>query len=292
MIPVLLAQIKTRDGIILDGIVVRPKKKSKTALIWIHGLASRFSSGQALIRELSQMCQNTGIAYFKFNTRGHDIANNDASKHKRIRGGGFEKFEDCIFDVRAVIRFAKSLGYSSFILAGHSTGANKVLYYLYKTRDRAVKGLILAGPLSDIASAQKMYGKKELAQRVRVAERLNPIALVPIHFGLYSPKRFISLYKPGKAEDVFPYHNPHAAWKELKSVRIPILIAIGSRDKHLDRSAKKLAIVFRQNARSTKSFSSAIIEGADHGFKNKEKELAKEIIRWTKRAVVPTYHIN
>ncbi|KKW18731.1 MAG: hypothetical protein UY60_C0005G0042 [Parcubacteria group bacterium GW2011_GWB1_50_9] len=91
MIPVFLTRIKTSDGITLEGIVVPPKKKGRIALIWIHGLTSRFSSGQTLINELSSLCTKNKIAYFKFNTRGHDIVSR-GPKQKPI-GGAFEKFE-------------------------------------------------------------------------------------------------------------------------------------------------------------------------------------------------------
>lgn len=282
MIQCLLTKIKTRDGIILEGIAVLPKRKSDTALIWVHGLSSSFQRGQTLIRELSRACAKKHICYFKFNTRGHDIV--ARSWEKRI-GGGFENFEECVYDIRAVILFAKSLGFRKIILAGHSTGANKVLYYCYKTRDTAVKKLILAGPVSDIAGEIKKIGAPKLKQAVKIAERLakkNPLIFMPREYGIYTAERFLSLYRPGSPEDVFPYyetksHSNH--WKELKSIRIPVAVILGSRDEYLDRPAKKLAEIFKKNAVSTKTFSGVIIHGADHGFRKKEKELAKEIMK-------------
>lgn len=170
MINVLLTKIKTRDGLTLDGIVVRPKRKSKTALIWLHGLGSRFSSGQALLEKLSEACARNGIAYIKFNTRGHDIAIR-GTKTKKIMGAGFERFEDCVLDIRAMIRFAKKLGLTRIILAGHSTGANKALYYIYKVRDRSIRGVVLLGPISDIAGETKRIGSAQLKRNVLTAQR-------------------------------------------------------------------------------------------------------------------------
>lgn len=288
MIPVLLTKIKTRDGINLEGIVVRLKRKSKTALIWLHGLSSRFSSGQTLAKELSQKCRESGIGYFKFNNRGHDLVNRDGYGEKRLQGAGFEKFENCVLDIRAVINFAKKLGYKNIILAGHSTGANKALYYIYKTRDRAIKGLVLLGPISDIVAETKRIGKTELSQGIKIARELKkktPRSLLPQKYGVYNAERYLSLYNPGGKEDVFPYHNPKAGWKELKSVRVPTAVIVGSRDEHSDRPAKKLVEIFAKNAKSAKSFSGIIIKNANHGFYKKEKELTKEIINWIKRAI-------
>lgn len=286
MIPVLLTHIKTRDGVTLDGIVIEPKRKSKTALIWLHGLSSNFASSQKRTDMLARACTPNNIAFLKFNTRGHDIA---ARSGKKIIGAGFEKFMDCTYDIRAMIRFAKKLGCKNIILAGHSTGANKALYYIYKTQDPSVKGISLIGAISDVAADYKVNGVKVAAARVPIAEKLakkNPPALMPTNCGIITALRYLSLYKAGSAEDVFSYHNPNAKWKELASIRIPISLIIGGRDEYLDIPIKKYIETFRVHAASTKSFSSAIIKGAKHSFQNKETELAHEIIEFIKKRAV------
>lgn len=287
MIPVFLTKIKTRDGITLDGIYVAPKQKAKTALIWIHGLTSYFYSSQTLIRELSTLCSKNGIGYFKFNTRGHDLIVRGQKKHLLL-GTLFERFEDCIFDIRGMIDVAKSLGYKDIILAGHSTGANKIVYYLYKTRDKRVRSLMLLGGLNDIVAETKRVGKKNFKKTLQLAKKLarkNPCTFFMSKGFLFTPRRYLSLHTPATSEDVFPYYNPRANWKELKSVRAPIAVIIGSKDESLDRPAKKLVEIFSKNAKSTKSFSGIIVKGANHGFYKKEKELAGEIINWIKRAI-------
>lgn len=288
MISVSLTRIKTRDGITLEGMHVKPRRKGNVALIWLHGFGSNFAHGQTLIKELSSKCRTAGIGYFKFNTRGHDIASR-GNKNKKLIGAGFEKFEDCIFDIRAMIQFARSLGYKKIILAGHSTGANKALYSIYKTQDHRVKGLILAGPVSDVSFGKKEYGTQKLKHGLTLAHRLvakKSSVCMPLEFGFYSPSRFLSLFSAGIAEDVFPYHDPNAQWKELKSVRVPIAVIFGDRDEYRDRPVKKLIEIFRGNATSTKSFSKTIIKEANHSFHKKEKELAKTLINFIKRAIV------
>lgn len=282
MIPVLLTRIKTRDGVALEGIAVLPKKSSGRALIYLHGLDSRFSSGQILIKELSERCRACGIAYFKFNTRGHDAASGGNPKSKKMYGGGFEKFEECVFDIRAMVAFARKLGHRQIILAGHSTGANKALYYLCKTKDRSVKGLLLLGPVNDMAAGRKKFGVVGLTRGVALAEKLlkkSSEALMPQSYGVISARRFLSMFLQGGAEDVFPYLNLTASWKELESVRIPVAVIFGTRDEYLNRPAREIIDIFRAHARWTKKFSGIIIEGAGHGFRKREKELAVAVIR-------------
>ena len=288
MLPIFLTSIKTRDHVTLDGIVAEPKRKKGTALIWIHGLSSRFSSGQTLTRELSTACQKNGWGYVKFNTRGHDIINRDGAKTKKLHGAGFEKFSDCVQDVRAMVQFAKRRGFKKIILAGHSTGANKALYYIYKTCDRSMKGLVLIAPISDRAIAIKKHGAPAIARGLRIAKALKKrkAPLMPIQFGIISPARYQSLSAPSTAEDVFPYHNLRARWKELRSVHTPIAVIVGNKDQYLDRTARQLIEIFRANAHSTTSFTGSIITGANHGFQKKEQRLTTAIMTFIQRAIV------
>lgn len=284
MIPLFLTQIRTRDGLILDGVMIEPRKKSDAALVWIHGLTSSFYSSPTLIKELSDLCQKNGIGYFKFNTRGHDVVARGHDTHPLL-GTVYEQFEDCVHDIRAIIRCARKRGYKKIILAGHSTGANKTLYYLYKTRDRNVKGIVLLGAANDISAEIKRVGEKIYEKELRLAQRLNrrdPSALFASHGYLFTARRALSLFTPGAPEDVFPYYDPKARWKELRSIRVPTAVIFGSKDACLNRPAPKIIDLFRANAPLAKSFSGVIIKNADHGFKGKEKELSREIIRWIK----------
>ena len=203
---------RTRDGVVLDGVAAHPRGRRRTALIWVHGLGSTFSSGQPLIRALSAAPQR----------RGHRLPQ---AQHARPRRGHARRQAARGRGLRATSARASTTsgprsrwrcrsGYRRVILAGHSTGANKVLHYMARTRDRRVAGLMLLGPVSDVAGERKRIGRRALARRVvAAAERLarrDPEALIPRAWGFRSAARFVSLYRPGEAEDVFPYYRPDA----------------------------------------------------------------------------------
>jgi len=182
-----------------------------------------------------------------------------------------------------VIAFARQCGYRRIVLAGHSTGANKVLYYAARARDRRVVGLVLLGPVSDVAAEAKRLGRRELRRRVATAERIarrDPQGLVPRAWGYWSARRYISLYRPGEDEDVFPYYRPGARWTALRSVRLPVAAIVGSRDEFLDRPARELIDAFRLNATRARSFSGTVVPGARHNFQNREQALAELVVRW------------
>jgi len=278
-VPVSLVRVRTRDGVWLDGVIAEPRRRRNVVLVWVHGLGSVFSSGQPLIRALSSRLNAAGIAYLKLNNRGHDTV---ARGGRRLAGAAFERFGESVEDIRTAIALARGAGYDRVILAGHSTGANKVLHYLARGRDRRVIGLILLGPVSDVAAEQKRVGRRELQRRVAVAERIarrDPNALLPRAFGYWSARRYLSLYRPGGAEDVFPYYRP-ARWTALRRIRLPIVAIVGSRDEFLDRPVTALIDAFAQNASRARSFTGIVIPRARHSFPTHEPALARAIVRW------------
>jgi len=278
-----LARVRTRDGVWLDGVMSEPRRRRRAALIWVHGLGSSFASGQPLIRALATHLNAAGIAYLKLNTRGHDVV---ARAGTRLVGAAFERFGASVADLRAMLALARRAGYRKVILAGHSTGANKVLLYASRVRDRRVSGVMLLGPVSDIAGEMKRIGRRELRRRVAVAERIarrDPDELVPRAFGFWNARRYLSLYRPGGAEDVFPYYRPEARWAALRRVRPPIAAIVGSRDEYLDRRPAELLEAFKRNATRARSFTGIIMAGARHGFQDHEDVLARAIVAWVQR---------
>jgi pimeloyl-ACP methyl ester carboxylesterase len=281
-IPVSLVTVRTRDGVVLDGVAVHPGGRRRTALVWVHGLGSRFSSGQSIIRGLSAGLERAGIGYLKLDTRGHGVV---ARAGRRLVGAAFERFGESVHDIRAMIGLAARSGYRRVLLAGHSTGANKVLHYLARTGDRRVAGLMLLGPISDVAGERKRIGRRELARRVAAAERIaarEPGALVPRGWGFWSARRFISLYRPGETEDVFPYYRLATGWPALRRIRVPLAVIVGGRDEYLDRRPEALATAFERNAPRARSFRGIVIPRANHGFRGHERALVREIVRWAR----------
>jgi len=286
-VPVSLVSVRTRDGVALNGVLAHARGRRHTALVWVHGLGSTFASGQALIAAVSRRLNAAGVAYVKLDTRGHHVV---ARAGRRLAGAAFERFGESVRDIRAMIALARQAGYSRVILAGHSTGANKVLHYIARVRDRRVAGLVLLGPVSDIAGEMKRVGRRELRRRVAVAERIarrDPDALVPRAFGFYSARRYLSLYRPGEAEDVFQYYRPDGRWTALRKVRVPVAVIVGSRDEYLDRPAAALVEAFARQATAARSFSGIVIPRARHGFAGREELLARALVRWVERPPAP-----
>ena len=209
-----LTAIRTSDGIDLSGIFVEPVGRRRIALIWVHGLTSSFDRGQILIGCLSRACRKRGIGYFKFNTRGHHLADIGGSAAPPQTGASFERFQDCRKDIDTMIKFARHRGYRKIILAGHSTGANKIIYYQAHRKIRGLIGVIIASPVNDIAGELKHHSRLVLDRRVMQARRWakrQPHRMVPSQWGPWSASRYVSLYAATSPENVFWFRPPRAA---------------------------------------------------------------------------------
>ena len=286
-------KIFTQDGLQLDGFLAKPSltakppRPTKRAILFIHGLGGRFYSSE--IVALAEACQKSGLALASFGNRGHGMVTSFRNpKGKRILGGmGFEKFEHCVFDIKAMIDFLAKQGYKKIYLVGSSTGSNKSLYYIYKTGDKRVSGLALVAPVSDVSAQMKLLGKKfwPILAKVKKFARRHPGQVLPqsISAKIMTPERYLSLNQAGGAEDVFPYYRKGAKFKELNSVTAPMLVVLGGRDQFLDRSARQLLTIFQRNALAAKNFQGEIIAGADHSFNKKEKILAQVLVGWVKK---------
>lgn len=292
-----LQKITTRDGVVLRGGVVWPqhqsrrsgagqaRNQSKTALVLLHGLCGTPYAWFDRMEPLIALCQKEGIAVASFSTRGSNVVQSLYRGKKKFRGGGaFEKFEDCIYDIRAVIDVLARNGYRHIVLVGQSTGSNKAVYYFYKTKDRRVKKLVLLVPLSDIVGEMQVRGRsqKKFLQTAKTQVRRGKgdeffMATYPER--LLSAKRYLSLYTPGSAEDTFPYYNPKGNWRAVESIRIPTLVVLGDHDQYLDRDVGEVMEAFQKHVRD---FRGTIIAGADHSFNKREKELARAVLRFVR----------
>ena len=289
-----LQRITTKDGVRLDGIFLKPKNPKKIALLFVHGLTDCFYGDFEILNELAKKFYKLGIGLASFNTRGHGIVSETIKKDKRKKsgyksltaGGVFEKFEDCVFDIDAVVNFLQNQGYSKIIVCGISTGANKAAYYFSKPHSKLAKAAILLSPGSDILGLKKEIGEVEFYKKYELAQRMIKFGkgdyLMPAqgsHFP-FSTRRYYGLYKEGGSEDIFSYGNLRAKFKGFSKIKEPILVVLGDNDKYLDRQPIEIIKALKKGARKTKNFDSAIIQGGSHSYKEKEEELTKIIINW------------
>lgn len=161
--------IATRNGAVLDGVLFSAKN-ADTVVIAITGIHGNLYSNP-FYYNIGNTLSGTGTDFIYAQTRDAfgkvNIINARTGKHEFI-GSFNEDFAQAEEDVAAYIDYAQQAGYKHIILAGHSLGANKVIYYLSKNPDRRVEKFILLSPanIKHLTSVVSDEQKKLVCQYV------------------------------------------------------------------------------------------------------------------------------
>ena len=174
-------EIETKRGSKLDGVLFCETTNPDTVLIAITGIHGNFYSnpfyynfGYTLNKGnidfiYAQTCDAFGKIK-KINTK---------TGKTEIIGSYNEDFKNTNEDIEAYINFAEKYGYKNIYLAGHSLGANKIIYYLSQNHDKRIKKYILLSPAN-------------------ITHLLNQVTL--------EEKNIIKIYKSkGKDNDLIPF---------------------------------------------------------------------------------------
>ena len=286
-----IVKLLTPDKFLLDGLWFGPEK-ARRVIIFIHGLTGGLLSGTGI--RLAPLLIDSSTSLLSFNNRGHDIVARIKRADKRKKkgyssetlGAALELFSDCVFDIEGAVNFAKGRGAKEIFLMGHSTGSQKSVYFLSKRgKQDKVKGTILLSPMSDYADSIKINGREKINLARTFASKLvkkglSNEFLPPIIWpNLNSAQRFLSLNTPESEEEIFTYVEPTKIPHTLRKIKVPTLVVLGEKDEFRDRSMAKIAKWFTKHLRR-KIATIKIVDDADHGFSEKEKEVAKIINSW------------
>jgi pimeloyl-ACP methyl ester carboxylesterase len=282
MTPCHVVSILTPKGVLLDGLLFG-QRKPKNIIVVVHGLTGSAFSMRRLVEALT----TKDTAVLTFNNRGFGEINSVRQKHGArtsyfLAGTAHEVFKDCVDDIQGAINFSRKAGAKRIFLAGHSTGAQKIMYWSSKMKDPRVKGLILFGPLSDYSGALATKGAAALKRSVAHARKLvakgKSYELMPRHLGEWfacDAQRFLSLYTPESPEEIFSYTRPDVRPQALEKVNVRILCFLAGDDEYGDVSPKKLEAWFAEHLKIGDKV--VIVPKVGHSFKGGERIVAREI---------------
>lgn len=283
-------QITTPKKFILDGLWFGASRP-RVAIIFIHGLAATAFSHHDFLVPLAR--RRTSVIYFS--NRGHDkvtgikkINKKSLNGYVRVLGGEtHEVFTDCRDDIQGAINYARGRGAKQIYLVGHSTGCQKIVYYLSRGKQRNVKGTVLLCPVSDYAAIKKLVAAKRLQKAQRLAQKLvnqgksHQILPTSVWPEFLDAQRWLSLYTPTSQEEIFSYAQPRKNPTALRRVHVPLLVIFAGEDEHHDREAPEIASWFRVHLQPRLTAIS-IIPKASHNFMGKEKQVVQRVRSWLK----------
>ncbi|MBQ6518796.1 MAG: DUF1749 domain-containing protein [Anaerolineaceae bacterium] len=142
--------VAAERGVVLNGVLFRPEeqKTADTVMIAITGIHGNFYSNP-FYYNIGDTLNNSGIdfIYAQTNDAFDRIQTwNVKTGREELIGSWNERFSYTDEDIEAYLSFAESEGYKHIILAGHSLGANKVIYYLSRNHAPRIEHFFLLSP--------------------------------------------------------------------------------------------------------------------------------------------------
>jgi pimeloyl-ACP methyl ester carboxylesterase len=289
-------RIITPKRYLLDGLWFG-SGRPKTAVVFVHGLGSNVFAHHDYLTPLAS--RNTAILYF--GNRGHDSVaglrriTRSAKKGYVYEQAGMahEVFTACADDIQGAINLLLSRGARRIYLVGHSTGCQKIAWYLSRrAAQRRIAGAVLLCPISDYADARhENEPKRRKAEAVaqKLSRRKKPHELLPANVwrGPIDAQRFLSLYTPDSKEEIFTYAQPAKIPGTLRKVKTPLLVIFAGDDEYRDRDTSEMADWFRRNLRSRRA-EIETIPGALHSFNGQESQVTDSVRRWINKISAST----
>ncbi len=280
-------RLTTKDDLILQGFIYSPEQETKKAYLHIHGMGGNFYENRFL-DFMAEGITNAGYTFMAINTRGHDMIADfplagSEEKYKRI-GVAYEKFEECVLDIKSAIDYLEKERYSEIVLCGHSLGTSKVGYYVATTQDKRVQKLVLMSPsdMVGLAEAEKYHAGLLAEAKQMVAEGKGSDLLSTKIWDWYflSAETYVDLSSRDYPVDVFNTYDK-AKPSALEKITIPTLAFFGENDDSAILGSKEESLeVIKSKAPNAPRFDLDVIPGASHGYFGKEKEMTAVIVNW------------
>ena len=166
--------VPTTRGAVLNGVLFRQaeQRAADTVVIAITGIHGNFRSNP-FYYNIGDTLNRGGIDFIYAQTNdayGRIQTVNVHTGKPMLIGSWNERFSYTDEDIEAYLDFAKTEGYDHVILAGHSLGANKVIYYLSRHPEAEIDKFLLLSPanltymMSGVTAREKDYIQAAVAQ--------------------------------------------------------------------------------------------------------------------------------
>lgn len=289
-----LINFMATDGVNLEGILYKASSNiSEKIILSVHGMTSNCFKKRDI--EIAKKANEKGIDYFAFNNRGSEIVKyiekeTEGQPAKELAGTAYEDVLEGYEDIVGAIIKLKELGYKNIYLQGHSLGCTKIVYTYNEliNNDETeilenIKGVILLS-LVDIPMALKVYLRDNFKQYLDYAEKLeheNKIyEMMPRESFIHpiSVKSFLRYARDNKDIDFANYGKDNELEK-LNNIQVPLFMRWGNDNEMIIQQADELSTMVN-NIITNENKNIDYIDGANHSYTGKEKELAEQIVEF------------
>lgn len=281
----------TKDGLNLSGFHWESQNKN-ICVVFTHGMYDNIIEN-CFIETMGDYLSKNGYGLVFGHNRGYGVINSIIVKNpvterweNKIIGSTYEKFGECIYDIDLWIDEARKLGYKKIILAAHSLGCIKNIYYTSKKGFENIEGFIFISPPDASGLARYMDNFKKMIEEaeknIQNGESKKIMENKMLEIFPISSRTFYNFRKNGPI-DVFPVIENPSDFGIFSKITKPIFVTLGERDSIIIKSPEEDLKNLEEKAVNCEEFCGKVIKGATHRYINREKELSQSVLSWLKK---------
>lgn len=274
--------LPTKRGSVLNGVLFKSREKahSTTVVIAITGIHGNFYSNPFYVNIGGTLAKN-GIDFIYAQTEdafGEISTYNVKTNSKEIIGSWNENFNNTDEDIEAYLNYASDKGYQNIILAGHSLGANKVIYYLSRHHNPRIKHFVLLSPANlEYLTSSVTDKEKQAILKQRSVGRGNE----------RMPFQLLG-WIPGTANTDYQWvfdnilNNVHVEankdFSQIERIQQDGAMFIGTYDRFTYGDPTKFLQTINNHMQTAKQNQLVYIEKTGHTYQQKEQKLADKLL--------------
>ena len=277
-------KIETQRGTLLDGVLFGTNGKADTVMIAITGIHGNFYSNP-FYYNIGNTLTAAGIDFIYAQTNDAfgviQTMNTHTGKEETI-GSWNERFVLTDEDIEAYLDDAVKRGYKHILLAGHSLGANKVIYYLSRHHDPRVEHFLLLSPanldyMTSGVTANERHIIKQLYEQ-GAGDKMLPFLLMGwvecivataydwVHSGLLNNV----------------HTSPDGDFSQVEQITHTGALLIGTYDRFTDGDPTGFLRNINSHIPTAAQNRLVFIERTGHTYQQKEQEVADKILELIK----------
>ena len=278
--------VPTRRGSVLNGVLFRNDNvKADTVMIAITGIHGNFYSNP-FYYDFGETLNAAGIDFIYAQT--NDAFNrietfNAKTNQPEIIGSFNERFSYTDEDIEAYLNLAHDEGYTKIILAGHSLGANKVIYYLSRHHDTdKVSRFLLLSP-ANIEWLLNGVTQREKDTVREMCETGRGNDMLPFQLMGWVPCIADTAYDwifSGLLDNV--HVEADKDFSQVSNITHTGGLLIGTYDRFTYGDPAGFLANINNHMQSAKDNKLIFIEGTGHTYQRKEKETAKRVLEFVR----------
>ena len=277
--------VETERGTLLNGVLFSSEKKADTVVIAITGIHGNFYSNP-FYYNIGDTLTTGGIDFIYAQTNdafGQIQTFNVKTQTPELIGSWNEDFNYVDEDIEGYLNFAHKEGYKTIILAGHSLGANKVIYYLSRHHDKNnVSHFILLSP-ANLTWLMKNVTEREKQIILEYVESGNENKILPFYFmgwvECIAKTAYQWLFTP-------TLNNVHVEadgdFSQAEKITHTGAMIIGTYDNFTYGNPAGFLSNINNHMPTAKENKLIFIQNTGHTYQKKEQEIAEDILKVVK----------